>query len=306
MVHVAIREALVNALIHADYQGQGGIVIEKHQDRFEFSNPGCLLISFDQMLNGNISECRNKTLQNLFTMIGAAEIAGSGLDKIRMGWSSQHWRSPMMRENIQPDRILWILPMVSLIPESSLARLKLRFAEKFPSFSKMEIQALVTADVEGYVDNARMRQITNLHATDITSILQNLVSREALVQKGQGRWTRYILFDSLHKNSDSVHKNSDSVHKGKIPEDQWNNIWSLAKPVRENKRLSPDHMEKMILTLCKERWLTRSQLSALLDRNPDGLRTRFLTPMVRHGLLQLRYPDKPNRVDQAYSATRTS
>ncbi len=31
-VHVAIREALVNSLIHADYQGQGGIVIEKYPE----------------------------------------------------------------------------------------------------------------------------------------------------------------------------------------------------------------------------------------------------------------------------------
>ena len=40
IVHEAIREALVNALIHADYRGQGGIVIEKYRDRFELSNPG--------------------------------------------------------------------------------------------------------------------------------------------------------------------------------------------------------------------------------------------------------------------------
>ena len=34
--------ALVNALIHADYLGEGGVVIEKYKDRFEFSNPGSL------------------------------------------------------------------------------------------------------------------------------------------------------------------------------------------------------------------------------------------------------------------------
>ena len=60
VVHEAIRETLVNALIHADYQGMGGIVVEKHRERLEFSNPGSLLISFDQLLRGNISECRNK------------------------------------------------------------------------------------------------------------------------------------------------------------------------------------------------------------------------------------------------------
>ena len=135
VVHEAIREALVNALIHADYLGQGGVVIEKYKDRFEFSNPGSLLISFDQLLHGNVSECRNKSLQTMFTMMGAAEKAGSGVDKIRRGWSSQHWRSPMIRERMQPDRVLWILPMMSLIPEESLARLKQRFGTKFQKFT---------------------------------------------------------------------------------------------------------------------------------------------------------------------------
>ena len=44
------------------------------------------------------------------------------------------------------------------------------------------------------------------------------------------------------------------------------------------------------------------ELAELLDRHPDGLRQRFLNPMVGHGLLRLRYPDKPNRADQAYTA----
>ena len=170
-VHVAIREALVNALIHADYQGQGGIVIEKYLDRFEFANPGSLLISFDQILRGGISECRNKSLQTMFTMIGAAERAGSGIDKIKTGWDSQHWRSPIVREQMHPDRVIWVLPMLSLIPEKSLERLKNRFGSKFSKFSQFEIQALVTADIEGHVDNARMRQITSHHTSDITKIV---------------------------------------------------------------------------------------------------------------------------------------
>ena len=32
----------------------------------------------------------------MFTMIGVAEKAGSGVDKIRQGWNLQHWRSPIV------------------------------------------------------------------------------------------------------------------------------------------------------------------------------------------------------------------
>lgn len=327
-VHVAIREALVNSLIHADYQGQGGIVIEKYPDRFEFSNPGSLLISFDQLLRGGTSECRNRTLQTMFTMIGAAEKAGSGIDKIKNGWNSQHWRSPIVREQMRPDRVMWVLPMLSLIPEESLERLKDRFGARFYKFNKLEIQALVTADIEGYVDNARMRQITGQHASDITKLLQDLVSHGILQQNGQGRWTRYCLpadesnslhievhsvhkeadsvhksDHSVHKDVDSVHKNSHSVRKDEDSTDQWALFNKIAETAQQNKRLPPKEMEFIILRLCKDHWLTRKQMSDLLQRHPDSLRSRFLTSMVEHGLLQLRYPDKPNRTDQAYKTT---
>ncbi len=325
-VHEAIREALVNALIHADYNGQGGVVVEKFRDAFEFSNPGTLLVSFDQMLRGNVSECRNKSLQTMFMLIGAAEKAGSGVDKMRRGWASQHWRSPMLREQVQPDRVFWRLPMVSLIPEESRARLEGYFGKEFNRLSKDEVLALVTADVEANVDNARMRQICTLHAADVTRLLQGLVAKGALVQEGQGRWTRYRLaapesslhsdVDSEHKATDSEHKATDSEHKATDSEhkatdsehkatDSGHNsdLLAIAAPARSQQRLSPGRMEQLLLELCHGRWLTRSQLAGLLDRHPDGLRQRFLNPMVAHGLLRLRYPDKPNRADQAYTAS---
>lgn len=324
IVHVAIREALVNTLIHADYQGQGGIVIQKYPDHFEFSNPGSLLISFDQLLEGGVSECRNKSLQHMFTMIGAAERAGSGIDKIKAGWNSQHWRLPIVREQMRPDRVIWTLPMVSLIPEESLNKLKSKFGNKFSKFREVEVQALVTADIERYVDNARMRQLTGLHAADITKLLQGLVAQGALSQDGQGRWTQYSLppdqdslhsdSDSLHLGSGSLHMNDHSLHKppnslllGEIPQGLWNQLEEIASPARKSKRLNHKEMERVILNICKDRWLTRRQIAELTNRNPEGLLTRFLTPMVEHGRLKLRYPDKPNRVDQAYrTATRPS
>ena len=85
------------------------------------------------------------------------------------------------------------------------------------------------AELEGYVDNAHMRQITNHHATDITLTLQNLVSQGSLTQEVQGRWIRY----NLPTQPDSSHKEiSYSVHKGEIPEDQWAILLELAKPAQ--------------------------------------------------------------------------
>ncbi len=68
-----------------------------------------------QLLQGGVSECRNKSLQLMFQLMGGGDKAGSGMDKIRAGWRAQHWRSPRLEEFLQPDRVKLVLPMVSLI-----------------------------------------------------------------------------------------------------------------------------------------------------------------------------------------------
>ncbi len=303
VVHEAIREVLVNALIHADYQGQGGIIVEKYKDRFEFSNPGLLLISLEQLFKGNVSECRNKSIQKMFALFGAAEKAGSGVDKIQRGWGSQHWRSPGVREQVQPDRVQWMLSMVSLIPEKSLHRLKNLFNKRYDQFSKQEVQVLVTADLEGNVDNARMRQITSMHTADITRLLQKLVGQGDLVQEGHRRWARYRLMsavDSAHKDQSSAHSRSSSL--AEFSDNEKEALYKIALPALTQSRLPPKEMEALILEICRYRWLTHRQMGDVLQRNPDGLRYRFLTAFVGHGLLRLKYPNTPNRADQAYTS----
>jgi len=322
VVHEAIREALANSLIHADYRGEGGVVVEKYRDRFEVSNPGTLLVSFDQVLKGGISECRNKSLQTMFLMIGAAEKAGSGIDKIRQGWQSQHWRLPSIQETTQPSRVRLVMPMVSLMPEEALEELRQRFGSKFGRLSEDEVQAVVTALVEGQVSNSRMREITNKHAADLTKTLQALVRKGFLQQAGQKRGATYRLtdpethrggrltVDSSHKEGDSSHK-ADSTHNGgwdpsqrleDMDPETLEELKRIALPAQTSGRLQPEETRRLISELCGGRFLTVAHLGELLNRNPAGLRMRFLTPMVEEGLLRLRYPDRPNRPDQAYTA----
>jgi ATP-dependent DNA helicase RecG len=215
VVHEAIREALVNALIHADYRGQGGIVIEKYRDRFELSNPGSLLLSLEQIRTGGLSECRNKSLQTMFLMIGGGEKAGSGIDKILQGWRSQHWRLPMIREEVNPDRVRVKLPMISMLPEESLRRLRSRFGTKFDRLDTLEVQSLVTADLEGSVSNRRLQEICGVHPTNLSKLLHGLVARRFLQQDGQKRWASYRLPGyTVQKNTLSSHSTGDSSHSG--------------------------------------------------------------------------------------------
>ena len=90
----------------------------------------------------------------------------------------------------------------------------------------------------------------------------------------------------------------------KEPSDrEWEELEEIARPAQLNKRLSYQELESLLLRLCEGRWLTRKHLAELLRRNDEGLRQRFLAPMVERELLCLRHPDIPSHLNQAYTKT---
>jgi ATP-dependent DNA helicase RecG len=324
-VHQALREAFVNSLIHSDYSAPGGIVVERYRERYNIENPGILLVSMEQLRRGGVSECRNKALQKMLIFIGGGEQAGSGYARIQSGWKSQHWRAPLLSTQSQPDRVMLSLPMVSLLPEEALAALRAKFKDRFSGLSSQEALALATALIEGEVTNTRMQDLVVNHPAEITKLLQGLVARGFLMAEDRRRWTRYRLpgpmaeprdlfsLESLQSGepsssplaarssplaaSSSPFAASSSPLAAKMEE-----LRAIAAPVAGKGRASQDEMRQVICELCRHQSLTLANLADLLDRNAQGLRNKYLTPMVREGSLRLRYPAAPNHPDQAYTA----
>ena len=102
-VHKALREALINTLIHADFTGRTSILVVKYPNMFLFRNPGSMRISAELAKSGGYSDCRNRLLQDMFHSIGLGERAGSGLPKILSGWENQHWHQPMLKTLWEPS-----------------------------------------------------------------------------------------------------------------------------------------------------------------------------------------------------------
>jgi len=83
----ALREALVNTLIHADYSGRVSVLVVKQPDMFGFRNPGRMRIEPELAVLGGNSDCRNRRLQTMFQLVGYGDHAGSGLPKIYKNWA---------------------------------------------------------------------------------------------------------------------------------------------------------------------------------------------------------------------------
>lgn len=103
-MHRALREALVNALIHADYYGTRPVVITSFPDRVEASNPGDLRVPAEVALRDGISDARNPTLMKMFSLIAACERAGSGLDAIRTACAATNARDVELHDSHEPPQ----------------------------------------------------------------------------------------------------------------------------------------------------------------------------------------------------------
>ena len=96
--HKAIREALVNTLVHTNYRVMGSTLIKIEPERIIMRNPGRMLITVEEYYAGSHSVCRNPVLQNMFRFLGFGEKAGSGADIIAQGWADNHWARPVITE----------------------------------------------------------------------------------------------------------------------------------------------------------------------------------------------------------------
>ncbi len=91
----AIREALVNMLMHADYFSPAHSRIRIFNDHIEFFNPGGLPKPLEELKAKDISMPRNPIITKLFRMVKLAENAGFGLDKIESNWLKYNQSQPL-------------------------------------------------------------------------------------------------------------------------------------------------------------------------------------------------------------------
>ena len=110
-VHRSLRECLANALIHADYYGRRGIVIDKEFRKITISNPGTFRIGIDEAIAGGISDARNGKLFNMFSLIKVGERSGSGLCDVYSVWKTHGYKKPLLKETVGPDRITLVLEL---------------------------------------------------------------------------------------------------------------------------------------------------------------------------------------------------
>lgn len=319
-VHEALREALVNTLVHADHQSTRPLTVIKRKEAFFFTNPGRLRISREQLYQGGFSDPRNPNLQKMFQMLGLGEKAGSGFQKILRAWREQHWMMPIVAENLELEMTRVWLPVASMIPEDVEGELRAVVGDGYKNLDELGRVILMVAHRFGEVGNEDIQHYRSEHPRDIGLRLRQFAASGWLHKTGHGRGTRYRwpknappgLFDSVSPGRDSSeqspvssehlplrseHFEPGSEHLGSEQEDRLSKSESA---FQGKKRVPKTLMEAAILELCGESWQTLKMLAKLVNRSPDSLRNHYINPMLRDGRLEARVPGKPNHPNQAY------
>jgi predicted HTH transcriptional regulator len=198
-VHEALREALTNAVIHADYYGRQGIVIDKRQDKIIISNPGIFRLHKEDAFNGGISDPRNPNIFKMFALIDIGERAGSGLYNIRTIWQDGGWLAPVWEETFDPERLKLSIPIE--LEERKIEKDPEKVLEKFPEKVPEKVLEKVPEKVLEKVPEKVLEKVPEKVLKKVPEKVLKKVP-EKVLEKGPGKITKNqrLILDNIAKN----------------------------------------------------------------------------------------------------------
>ena len=187
---VAVREALLNTLVHRDYSFRASTLISIYDDRIEFVSIGGLLpgLELDDLMMG-VSVCRNPHLANVFYRLQLIEAYGTGMKKI-MGAYANALVQPKIKTTNNAFKI--ILPNMNFTPKAAEVH---KDFEKAANLALDSNEEKVLQFLREHLMITRKETQTLLDVSQSTAgrILKAMVDSGRIKQIGGSRTTRYEL-----------------------------------------------------------------------------------------------------------------
>ncbi len=190
-VHQALREALANCLVNADYYGRQGLVIIKKRDTITMANPGGFRIEIDAAKSGGVSDPRNGTMLKMFNLIDIGERAGSGIPNIFRVWREQGWKEPVIIESAEPDRIMLELTLKKSDDKKVTIKSDDKKVTIKAAWQKNEIIDYLTDHVSA--KSTDFAELLGVKSTRVKQILKEMLDEGTIVADGSNRNRTYRL-----------------------------------------------------------------------------------------------------------------
>lgn len=183
---VAIREALLNAVVHRDYSFSSSTLISIFDNRIEIVTVGGLLrgISLEDMELG-VSILRNKNLANIFYRLKLIEAYGTGVIKIL-----ESYNNSLMKPLIEATDNAFKITLYN----------NNEFTEKFHNTSEIRLSKneKLICDIFKNKEEFKRKDIENsleISQSMATKYLKVLLDNHIIIKKGNGKNITYSFVD---------------------------------------------------------------------------------------------------------------
>ena len=190
---VAVREALLNSLVHRDYSIHADTLISIYKDHMEFVTLGGLLpgLELDDIKMG-ISVCRNPQLANVFYRLQLIEAYGTGIKKIMDSYFGKRKQPSIICSNnafkiilpnanvgqiVKEDRVIYSVAPYSVAPS--------------PVLPTAEEQIMQVLSRQKEITRKEVQELLEVSQSTAGRILKTMVNRGQITKLGGSLTTRY-------------------------------------------------------------------------------------------------------------------
>lgn len=180
---VAVREALLNTLVHREYSLRASSFISIYTDRIEFTSVGGLVtgITLNDVMMG-VSVCRNMKLANVFYRLELVEAYGTGMQKIMNAYKGSGV-TPRIETSDNAFKIA--LPNLNARDEQkSKEKVTVRIDEN-------EQKVIELARTQDFITRKEVETLLNISQTTSGRLLKRMTENGLIAQKGKGKNTKY-------------------------------------------------------------------------------------------------------------------
>jgi len=183
----AVREALLNALVHRDYNYSGSIIININDNAIEFISIGGLLsgISPEDIQNG-ISLSRNSKLAEVFHRLNFIESYGTGIRRIFSLYQNCEAQPTI---SVTPNSFNIMLPNMNA---SDNVRKAIREETQFLITSQMETIMDYLSD-NGEITTKEVQNLLRVKRTRAYVIMKQMIDAGLIKTVGRGENKKYTV-----------------------------------------------------------------------------------------------------------------
>ena len=292
----ALREAIVNALMHRSYREHRPTQIIRYDNRIEITNPGFSLKS-EEKLGQPGSETRNPFIAAVFHDTNLAETKGSGIRAMRRLMEKAHLVPPTFESSRENNEFVSRLLLHHFLDDKDLEWL-IQF-EKF-DLSDSQKQALIFVREVAAIDNTTYRQMADCDTLKASNDLRLLKTYNLLNSKGKGKATYYVAGKNLSTPPQDLSTPPQDLSTP--PQDLNTPPQEILERIKVLNKREHDKgkIESIILDLCNLKPMKAAEIAGYFQKEESYFKRKYLSNMIAEKKLKYLHPDMINHPEQAY------